>query len=263
MHVDPLPNPAANATAQFPNAGRGQGGGRAGAFATTPGPTPGYMPENPCGGAFANRGGGGGGGGLNAGPTVLPGTYNVALIVDGKTIETKPLKIVADPMDRLNDVERKRNFDMAMDLHEMQRKSAAMASALNSLYTQLDDAKAKIDAGPADVKSAAAAFQKDFDAVRVKFGVPPPPIAAGGRGGRGGGAPLDPANVEAKVGQTKSAVLAFSDVPSSTTVSAYSEVKLALPKAIAEGNAVIAKASALAATLKKVDVTLTVPATVK
>jgi hypothetical protein len=105
---------------------------------------------------------------------------------------------------------------------------------------------------------------KDFDAVRVKFGVPPPAIGAGGPGGgRGGGAPVDPANVGAKVGQAKGAVMAFSDVPSDTTVRAYSDVKLALPKAIAEGNAVIAKASALAATLKKIDVTLTVPATIK
>ena len=27
----------------------------------------------------------------------MPGTYNVALIVDGKAVETKPLKIVSDP----------------------------------------------------------------------------------------------------------------------------------------------------------------------
>ena len=263
QHVDPNPSAAANAAALFGNAGRGNaGGGRAGGFATTPGPVPGYMPENPCGGAVANRGGGGGGA-LNGGPLVVPGTYNVALIVDGKTVETKMLKIVADPMDRRNDLERKRNFDMAMDLHEMQRKSSAMTSALDSLYTQLNDAKAKIDAGPAEVKTATAAFMKDFDAVRVKFGVPPPPIAAGGGGGRGGGAPVDPANVGAKVGAAKGAVLAFSDVPSDTTTRAYADVKLALPKAIAEGNAVIAKASALASTLKKVDVTLTVPAPLK
>ena len=57
--------------------------------------------------------------------------------------------------------------------------------------------------------------------------------------------------------------MAFSDVPSDTIVKQYADVKLALPKAIADGNAVIAKATALAATLKKIDVTLTVPAAVK
>jgi hypothetical protein len=259
QRVDPLPSATGNAASQFGNAGRGNAGRGAG-FPTTPGPTPGYMPENPCGGPTANRGGGGGGG-LNAGPIVMPGMYNVALIVDGKTVETKPLKIVVDPLDRMNDVDRKRNFDMAMDLHELQRRSAAMTSAMNSLYTQLNDAKAKIDASSPDVKAAAAAFMKDFDAVRVKFGVPPPPIPAG-RGGRGG-APFDPANVGARAGAAKSAVMAFSDVPSATTTRTYADVKLALPKALAEGNAVIAKAQAFSAMLKKLDVTLTVPPSVK
>lgn len=263
QRVDPIPSAAGNAAAQFPNAGRAGGGRAGGGFQTTPGPTPGYMAEDPCGGAFANRGGGGGqGGGGTQGPLVMPGTYNVALIVDGKTVETKTMKIVADPIDQMNDMQRKRYFDMAMDLHEMQSRSAAMQTAMQSLYSQMNDAKAKIDAGSPDVKAAVAAFQKDFDAVRVKFGVPPPPIAAGG-GGRGGGAPVDPNNVGAKVTSAKGSVLAFQELPSDSTTKAYADAKLALPKAIAEGNAVIAKATALVPTLKKVDVTLTVPAAVK
>ena len=42
------------------------------------------------------------------GPFVLAGTYNVALIVDGKTIDTKPLRVAADPEVVLTSVERKR-----------------------------------------------------------------------------------------------------------------------------------------------------------
>jgi hypothetical protein len=30
-----------------------------------------------------------------SGPFVLPGTYSVALVVDGKTVETKPLRVMA------------------------------------------------------------------------------------------------------------------------------------------------------------------------
>ena len=55
------------------------------------------------------------------GPFVLPGTYNVALVVDGKTVETKPLKVAADPDVALTAVERKKLFDMAMEMHELQR----------------------------------------------------------------------------------------------------------------------------------------------
>ena len=31
------------------------------------------------------------------GPHVLAGTYNVSLVVDGKTLESRPLKVMADP----------------------------------------------------------------------------------------------------------------------------------------------------------------------
>ena len=115
------------------------------------------------------------------------------------------------------------------------------------------------------VKTALAAFTKDFDAVRPKFGVPAPVQAQGGFGGGGGrgGAAPDPNNVAGKVGTVKTNVLAFSDMPSDTIVKQYADVKLALPKAIAEGNAVIAKATSLAATLKKAGIDLPVPATVK
>ncbi len=262
MRVDPIPAAAGAAALGAGGRGAGRGGG---ASNSLPQPQPGYMAMNPCGAVVGGGRGGFGGGGLTQGPLVLPGTYNVALVVDGKTVETKTLKIVADPLQQMSDAQRKRYFDMAMDLHAMQKRGSAMTSALQSIYTQLTDNKAKLDAAPADVKTALAAFTKDFDAVRPKFGVPPPPAPQGGAfgGGRGGGVPPDPNNVAAKVGTVKGSVLAFSDMPSDTIMKQYADVKLALPKAIAEGNAVIAKASVLAATLKKAGVTLTVPATVK
>jgi hypothetical protein len=269
QRVEPLPSANAGAAQQGRGgagggqfAGRGGGGG----FATTPAPDAGYMPMNPCGGPAANRGGGGFGGGGNDGPLVLPGIYTVALVVDGKTVESKPLKIVADPMDQMTDLQRKKYFDMAMDLHDMQKRASAMQQALGSIYSQLDGAKAKIDAS-ADAKAAVAAFNKDFDAVRPKFGVPAGFAAAaggfGGGGGRGGGAPPDPNNVAAKVGTIKQGVIGWVDNPSDTVMKQYADVKLAMPKALAEGNAVITKTTALAATLKKAGVDLTVPAAIK
>ena len=266
QRVDPIAAPVNSAAAAAAQGGRaGGGGGRGGAGSSLPQPDPGYMPMNPCGGAFANRGGGGfGGGGGTQGPLVLPGTYTVALMVDGKSIETKTIKIVGDPLDQMNDLQRKKYYDTAMDLHEMQKKSTAMTTALQSLYSQLNDNKSKID-GNADAKAAVEAFSKDFDAVRPKFGVPPAvvAIAPGGGGGRGGGAPVDPNNLAAKVTTVKGNVLAFADTPSDSSMKQYADIKLALPKAIAEGNAVIGKASALATALKKAGVELTVPAPVK
>jgi len=119
----------------------------------------------------------------------MPGTYNVALMVDGKPVETKPIKVVADPESQLNDLQRKRYNDILMDLHDMQRKGTPVQQALNSLYTQMSSVAAKVKestAMPANVKTQFDAFSKEFDAVRAKFGVPMP-AGGGGRGGGGGG----------------------------------------------------------------------------
>lgn len=172
------------------------GGGRGGGRGAIPGipqpqPEPGYMPMNPCGGGaggFGGGGGRGGGGGTNAGPPVAPGTYNVALVVNGKTIETKPIKVVLDPEVQMNDLQKKQYFDMLMDLHDVQRQGTDMQPALNAIYIQMADVAAKVKASsnmPAAAKTQFEAFNKEFDTVRAKFGVPP--AVGGGGGGRGGG----------------------------------------------------------------------------
>jgi photosystem II stability/assembly factor-like uncharacterized protein len=69
----------------------------------TPLPTIGHLPEFPCG--FAS---GRGGGGAGAGPQVVPGTYSVALVAGGKTLETKSIKIVMDPAVTMTDANRQR-----------------------------------------------------------------------------------------------------------------------------------------------------------
>ena len=58
-------------------------------------------------------------------------------------------------------------------------------------------------------------------------------------------------------------MMAFQDNPSPYVVNQYSDLKVSVPKAILEGNAVLTKAMSLAAALKKNNVTLTVPAPVK
>ena len=52
-------------------------------------------------------------------------------------------------------------------------------------------------------------------------------------------------------------------MPSDTLMKQYSDIRLGFPKAILEANAVYAKATALSASLKKYDLTLTVPAAIK
>jgi photosystem II stability/assembly factor-like uncharacterized protein len=318
MRVEPIPSAAPAAGAVPPAGARGAGapgaaaGGRGGGRGPVipgipqPQPEPGYLPANPCGGAGAGggRGGGGGfgGGGGNAGPLVMPGTYNVSLVVDGKAIEAKPIRIVADPESQLKDLERKRYNDILTDLHDMQRKGTPVQQALNSIYTQLNDVTAKVkdSNAPAAVKTQFEAFSKEFEAIRVKFGVPQQ-AAGGGRGGGGGGGAAAqaggggaaaaggrggaqaPATAAAEItggfagfggggrgqgyvslaGFLKSQIMSFWELPSDTLLKQYTDLKLAFPKALAEANAFLAKGTVMSDTLKKYDITLNVPAPIK
>lgn len=243
--------------------GGGQGPGRGPAVPGVPGPVPppGTGAWNPCGG------GGFGGGGGNAGPWVMPGNYNVALQVDGQTVGTKSMNVMLDPANGLSPVQRQRYYDIVMDLHTLQGRGVEVANALNPLHTQMTEVAGKI-AGmtnvPEAVKTQFAAVQKEFDAVRVKFGVPPPtgPAAGGGRGG-GFAGPPDTTNVLARAGQVKGRIMSFIDMPSDTLMREYTAVRVELPRAITEVNAVLVKATALSQALAKSGVTLTVPPAVR
>jgi hypothetical protein len=152
---------------------------------------------------------------------------------------------------------------------------------------------------PAAVKTQFDALAKEFASLRPKFGVGAPAGGGGGRGGFGGGgagggrgaggggaagggaaasdapaqegagaaqaavaaAPAD--NLVARAGTVKGQIMAFNELPSDTLTKSYTDVKTALPKAIADANAFLARAMTMSQTLKKYDVTMTVPAPVK
>jgi hypothetical protein len=263
LRVEPIPDvPAAGG-----RGGRGGGGGGVQPVPgiPTPGPTAGYLPSNPCGGeAGGDDGGGGGrGGNANAGPYVMAGSYNVALVAGGQTLDTKPIKVIMDPAVQLADVQRKRDDAVVMELHEVQRLGTAAAGALNALYPQINAAATRLGASnaPAAVKTQFDGFKTEFDAVRVKFGVPM--VAAAGRGGGGGGGRGgggESSNVLARTSALKALAAGFWEAPSDATVKQSAEMKLELQKAIADANAFLAKAAAMNQSLKPYDITLTVPA---
>ena len=273
MRVEPAPS-ILSAPGGAPAGGRqgggAPGGGRgAGAVPGVPAPMPpsGSDPVNPCGGG-AGGGGGFGGGGANLGPWVLPGTYNVALMVDGKAAGTKSMRVVLDPANQLSDVQRKRYTDIVMDLHQLQTRGVEAARAMMPFHTQMTDIAGKIGGManvPEAVKTQFAAVQKEWDTVRAKFGVPPAvgPAGGGRGGGFGGGAPVNNTDVVGRAGNVKGQIMAFYDMPSTSLMNQYNDVRLALPRVIAELNTFLAKANGLSQALAKSGVTLTVPAPVK
>lgn len=274
MRVDPVPAiesgagaaAGAAAAALAARGGGGRGGRGAGPIPGIPVPvTPPMTQWNPCGGG----GGGFGGGGGTQGPWVLPGTYNVSLVVDGQTAGTKPVSLMLDPANPLTDAQRRRYYDIAMDLHRLQTRGVAVANALNPLHTQMTDLAEKVPGManvPDTVKAQFASVQKEFDTVRAKFGVPAAPGAGGGgRGGFGGGGAAAGAspNVLARAGTVKGRIMSFYDMPSDALMAQYADVRVALPRAVTEANAVLGRAQTLSQALAKYGVTLTVPAQVR
>jgi hypothetical protein len=234
-----------------------QTGGRQGSGAGRQGGADDPAPRVTFGAGCTGGGGGGfgGGGGANPGPYVLAGTYNVSLIVDGKTIDTKPLRVAADPEVVLTQLERKKLYDMAVEMHDLQRRTTAVAGVLqpfNNHVTEVSKAVAAKTDLPADVKASFEAVQKEVAAMVTQF-----VVQGGGRGGRGGGG--------AAPGPVARAAIAKNGMmggmwPTRLTMDAYTDAKAGVPKAIADANALLAKAVGVSAALSKHGITLTVPA---
>jgi hypothetical protein len=287
MRVEPIAADS-NAAAGFGGgggAGGGRGGRGGGAGPAVPGvpapiPSAGYLPQDQCAATEGAGGGGGrggfGGGGGAAGPYVVPGTYTVELLAGTKVLDSKPITIVMDPEVKMTAVARAAYNAAASDLHEAQRRGQKVATALTSLGMQLMTVQPKVKAAsnvPDAVKAQVEALGKQFDSVRVKFGVAAAVApgtgggrGAGGAGGAGGGGGgrggADPANVLGKLSGAKNNIIAFFETPSAATLKQGADAKAALPKAIAEANAVLKEAAKLSAALKSADITLTVPAVV-
>jgi hypothetical protein len=228
----------------------------------TPLPASGVDPFNICAGT--------GGGGI-AGPLVFPGTYTVTMMVAGKAVDSKTVRVSADPSVQMTELQAKRYFDTAMDLHEMQRRSMDTSNALSQLSTQLADVAAKV---PDAVKAQFDAVSKELEGVRTKFGFTPggqaEPAPGGGRGGGrgggggfGGGGGAASTDITSRISQIKALVMAFQDTPSDSTMRQYTDVKGQLTKTVAEANALITRAMTLAQALRKHNVDLKVPSPIK
>ena len=211
-----------------------------------------------CGGGGGGGGGRGGfGGGASPGPYVLPGSYNVALVVDGKTIETRPLRVAGDPEVVLTDAQRKQLYDMGMEMHELQRRATEAAAGVASLNRQITDLSKQIaDKAdmPADVKASFDSLKAATSALAPKL----PLAGGGGRGGGGGGRGGGDTSVMGKITQAKNGMMGGM-WPTSMTTTAYADARTEGPKTISEANGLFAQAATVSASLAKYDLKLDVP----
>ena len=113
------------------------------------------------------------------------------------------MRVTGDPEVALTEAQRKQLFDMAIEMHELQKRTTEAATglaALNRQITQLStDMASKTDV-PADVKAAFESLKTDAAAMTPKL---PVAAAGGGRGGGGGGRGGADTSVVGKIGQAK------------------------------------------------------------
>jgi hypothetical protein len=256
LRVQPVPNPDL-----------GQGGGRQGRQGGPPLAGSGEAGQDPAQqpvrfGAGCTGGGAGFGGGRvgTPGPLVLPGTYAVELVVDGKPAGTKPLRVIADPEVVLTQAERKKLYDMAMELHALQGRANEVVSQFVPVQRQMPEVMKQVAAKtdlPADVKGQAEAFDKEITAMAARL------VPAGGgrgrRGARGGGGTSSPI---ARAAQAKNAMMGGM-WPTQATMTAYTEAKAGVPGAITEAQAMLVKARALSTALATHGIALNMPSAVR
>jgi hypothetical protein len=180
----------------------------------------------------------------------------VSLFVDGKVVDTRPIRVDVDPEVALTPVERKKQFDMAMEMHDLQRRASEVSTALQPFSTRMAELAKEIGGRtdlPAEVRSSFEALNKDVSALMPRF-----QASFGGRGGGGGGTTTPNPSVLARIGQAKNGLMG-GFVPTAQTLEAYDEAKAATPKAIADANALFARAATVSTSLAAYKLTLTPP----
>jgi hypothetical protein len=193
-----------------------------------------HQPLPPLAGQQQGGGGGFGGGGNN-GPNVLPGEYRVTLVVDGKDVATKNLRVTGDKDMPMTDADRKVWHDTALTLHDMQRVANAAAEAVNTLATQLTAAETLMKSAanpPAAAKTAITDANTKIADLKRRLGLNQP----GGGGGFGG----QQGNVRGSLGQTKGQIMGSTSLPTAQQVRIAGELRDDLAKVVTDTNELIA-----------------------
>jgi len=180
-------------------------------------------------------GGGFGGGGLQ-GPSVMPGEYRVTLVVGGKEVATKPLRVVGDVAVQMTDADRKTWHDTALALHHLQRTANDAADAVTTLGTQLTTAENLLKTAgsvPASGKQALKETNKRLADLRRQLGV-----GQGGGFGGGGFGGQSP-NVRARIGQLKGQIMGSTSLPTAMQLRSATEAREDLTKVVQDVNDLI------------------------
>ena len=195
----------------------------------------------------------GGGGAVAAGSAVAAttgrtscaGDYRVTLVVDGKDVATKTVRVSGDKDMPMTDAERKTWHDTALNLHDMQRVANTAAEAVNQLAAQLSAAEALLKSAsnaPAAAKQAITDANTKLADLRRRLGLNQ---QQGGGGGGGGGFGGQQGNVRGQLGQVKGQIMGSTSMPTAQQIRSTVELREDMDKVIADTNALIASVPAI------------------
>ena len=112
---------------------------------------------------------------------------------------------MADPEVVLTELERKKMYDMAMEMHELQKRGAEISTSVQALQGEASTIATALGSRtdiPAEIKASFESFNKDLTALAPKFAAP-----AGGRGGGRGAAATGDQPI-ARAAQAKNGLMA-------------------------------------------------------
>ena len=113
------------------------------------------------------------GGGAD-GPLVLPGEYQLALLVNGKESGGGKVRVMGEPDIVFSDADRKARYDALRELQALgsrvQHATAAVRKA-NEQLTQIKAALKDSSAVPAPIKASLDSLNRSLDSLKKKFGV--------------------------------------------------------------------------------------------
>jgi hypothetical protein len=122
------------------------------------------------------------------GPSVLPGSYRVQIVVNDQVVHEAPLTVTRDPLVTLTDAEYRSLHDARVQAYGIQRDARAAAQPLEEARSRLAAARANADTtrGPGQ---AARALEREIEAelARLCGARGFAQCGPGGGGGFGGG----------------------------------------------------------------------------
>lgn len=172
-------------------------------------------------------------------PFVLPGTYRVALTVDGRDAGTKTVSVSGDPLSVITDADRKLWHDASLAVHQLQGIAGLMREKVAAVSERLATVRSlvtKAQNPPPAIRTSLDALDRDLRALRQQFAVALPGEATpSGRGGGAGGI----APVPGQFGQVKNQLLASTSRPTDGQMRVAREARQDLVAAVESINRII------------------------